>query len=368
MKIGILTHYYKSTNYGGNLQAYALVRFLRENGFEAEQVCYQRFNDYLFGINPVSDNGLTEKAKRAVNLVRKYSIHKRERSVLRFNQNVIPHSSAVYSKDTLMEIGRNYDALITGSDQVWHPMAVCDAYLLNFPTTAKKISYAASFAVEDVDDRVAEYYRSCLECFDAISVRERKGQELIRKICGRESELVLDPTLLLSRAAWETIIEERAVQEPYLFCYFLDNDPDRRDLAERLARSKGLEIVSMPYLSGKNRADKHIGKYRFFDVSPGQLLYLIQHANMVLTDSFHITVFSILFEKEFFSLDRGRMGSRIQTLTDYFGLVNRFCNSPEKKTIEYMNKISRSDRYTLSARFEDLKNQSKEYLITNLTR
>ena len=365
MKIGILTHYYKSTNYGGNLQAYALAKFLCDRGFDAEQICYKRINDLLFGNRSCPQNIFITFAKQAVNWIRKWNINKRNMYIRQFNQDEIPHSRTVYTKDTLHALGDKYDLLIVGSDQVWHPKAVCDAYLLKFQTNAKRIAYAASFAVDFIEPEIADYYRDCLKQFNAISVRESEGQALVKRICGRNADLVLDPTLLLAKSDWETIIEPANIGSDYIFCYFLGNSMKQRSIAQQFADKIHLPIVNLPYLNGRNNVDRQFGKYRLFDVSPCRLLYLIQNAKFVFTDSFHATVFSILFGTRFFTFERNGMSSRLRTLTDIFNLQAHFCNDENKMTLDYLVKMAEDMDISMD-KFNLLRRQSEHFLMTNL--
>lgn len=369
MKIGILTHYYKSNNYGGNLQAFALVKFLNKLGYDAEQISYKRGDDYIFSDCPVKRDYLLIKfAKSIINSIRKYNINKRIRAINRFNQGKIPHSKIVYNNKNIKNISDKYDVFITGSDQVWHPQAVCDAYLLNFDSKGtKKISYAASFSVDKLPQNVKDYYKKCLSDIESISVREEKGCELVEQIIGKKPTLVLDPTLLLSKNDWSEIIEETENYGKYIFCYFLGSDGAYREKATAFAKEKGYIIVTLPHLNGIVKADKEFGDKRLFNVSPGQLLSLIKNSEYVMTDSYHISVFSIIYEKQFVALDRYGMGSRIKTLTELFGVTEHFCDTKEKSELQYIlsldkiyyNKVNRS-------KYNNLLEISKDFLINAL--
>ena len=132
MKVGIVTHYYKSENYGGNLQAYALCKVVEGLGHEVEQI----------SLNRIKDKGIAFFLKRVIRKVLKFDIRnisnfrKRKKAFLKFNLEKIPHSKE-YSERTINQSADCYDAFITGSDQVWHPYAVCEAYLLTFVPKSK---------------------------------------------------------------------------------------------------------------------------------------------------------------------------------------------------------------------------------------
>ena len=385
-KIGIITHYYKSTNYGGNLQAYALCKVLQMMGYEAEQICYSRQGEppmWKAEKLPATKELLNtfRKAHRGVNLLLSFlqrdvkaNVNVRKQAILGFNRSDIPHSSMVFSHNTIAEANRDYDVFITGSDQVWHPMAVCDAYLLSFAEKGK-ISYAASLAVNELAEEQKSKFQNRLSAFDAVSVREKNAVDILRPLVNNEPTWVLDPSLLLSREEWDAICTEVKVSEKYLFCYFLGDDIQQRRLAESYAKTHGLKIVTLPYLNGKYRkCDKKFGDIRLYDVSPKDLLSLIKYADYVFTDSFHATVFSIIYQREFFVFDRSEhkeMGSRIGSLTELFSLQLRYCNTPERLTLAYLTSIPAVDYSQDFSLFEKRRSVSIQFLkdsIESVTR
>lgn len=367
MKIGIVTHYFKSENYGGNLQAYALCRFLNESGYEAEQISY----------DITSDQSLITRLKlRLRNLWFWHSLSfarnrkKRKNKILLFNKT-IPHSKP-YNKNTIGSCVENYDAFIVGSDQVWHPNAVCDAYLLKFVKNKIKLSYAASFAVNELSGNQKEAYREALRSFDGISVREEKGIEILKGLTDKRVWWSLDPTLLLSAEQWNDIISRKVEEAPYIFCYFLGEDFNHRKLACEFAEKNDLPIVTLPNLKGKFRAcDKNFGDKQLYDVSPADFISLIKNATYILTDSFHATAFSIIFEKQFFVFERTgvkSMGSRLDSLTKLFESTEHFCNTQDKLTLEYLSNIEKINYNKEFLEFTKQKNESVEYLTEILSR
>ena len=370
MKIGILTHYYNSRNYGGNLQAFALVRFLKKMGYSAEQIAYQRGDDFLFADYVITRDSLYIMwTKRLINSVRKFNDNKRTRALRKFNRNMIPHSKKIYTVDTIDQSLQEYDLLITGSDQVWHPNAVCDAYLLNFQvkSSVRKISYAASFAVDNLATNIQEYYRECFLNMDAISVREKEGVGLVKQTTGKDATLVLDPTLLLPRKEWDSITEDCNISGKYIFCYFLGDEKKYRELAKAFAMKKQCIIVTLPFLSGKVPSDKGFGEKRLYKVSPGQLLSLIKNAEYIITDSYHVSVFSIIYEKEFYALDRYGMGSRIKTLTEMFHIEDHFCDSEDKSRLSYIESLDKINYQSLNRNdYNNMLEISESFLKSNI--
>lgn len=373
MKIGIFTHYYKSSNYGGNLQAYALCSFISKMGYSVEQISYDRSDD-----RPLISQGrrfsFAKKCARFVldflrvrskrRLIKK--IKTRDQRILEFNSE-IPHSP-VKTKADLKGVGAKYDCFITGSDQVWAPGAVCDGYLLNFDAKYK-MSYAASFSVKSLSEGYKGYYQECISKLDAISVREDRAIDLVRNLAGRDATRVLDPTLLLSADEWGGVKSDCLIPEKYVFCFFLGNLAFAPNIIKEYSKARGLKIVSMPYLTGLKEKGAAFGDYKLFDVSPNDFLSLIDNAECVFTDSFHASVFSHIFHKDFFVFNRSgstTMNDRIYSLVSLFDTQDRFCDSPEKMTLQYMQSLPSIDYSRPFPKFNAMKEVSIRFLKDNL--
>lgn len=339
MKVGIVTHYYQSENYGGNLQAYALCRIVGSLGHDVEQISYKR--PLVKGKLRAIKKALL-KAKAYIHPITKRNIEKRKKAILSFNEK-IPHSP-VYVGDKISECVSEYDAFITGSDQVWHPMAVCDAYLLKFaPSDKVKLSYSASVACKELSDANRARYKKAFYDFCAISVREKDAVSLISGLTDKEVELTLDPTLLLDKEQWLEIAEPSGIDKGYVFCYFLGESREQRKIACEYARKNGLKIATLPNLRDKHiGADSRFGDYKLYDVTPNRLISLINDADCVFTDSFHVSVFSNLLEKEHFVFHRigyNDMSARIYTLAELFNTQARFCDTVDKLNLSYIESV-----------------------------
>ncbi|MBQ8351565.1 MAG: polysaccharide pyruvyl transferase family protein [Clostridia bacterium] len=363
MKIGIITHYYKSRNYGGNLQAYALCEVLRKLGNESEQISLSRTNNKNIK-GKISD--LLNSVLRLKHISCIWNLRKRNKAIQHFNIHQIPHSK-VYHEKNIVHSANDYDVFITGSDQVWHPKACCDAYLLQFvPSTKIKISYAASVATDQLTTEIKDWYQEAFQSFDAISVREESSAKLLSDISPCEIEVLLDPTLLLDKNDWNKILEESEIKEKYIFCYFLGADQKGREVALAYAREHGLKVVSLPHLLGAYRScDKNYGDYQLYDVSPGKLLSLIKNAEHIFTDSFHAAVFSLIFEKQFNVFQRKgaeTMSVRISSLLDLYDLTDMFCDDISKVDLAYIESLASIQYQTEFEKFESAKEQSIQYL------
>ena len=355
-KIGIITHYYKSTNYGGILQSYALCRYLNENGCESKQICYDSMKYPLkFRIKHFIAYFYIQ-LKNIFHPIIFIKILKRKRALLSFGRR-IPHTDKVFSDKNLSEVNKLFDYFITGSDQVWHPSVINVGYSLSF-TDKPKFSYAASIASDTIPDIKRPYYDRILKSFDSISVRERKAQELLNN----NAELVLDPVFLLSEEDWNALASKRIVNDNYIFCYFLGDSKEARDAAIEFSHMNNLKIVHIPYLSNKYRKCDNFGDFPISDVSPCDFLSLIINANYVLTDSFHAISFSFILKKQFFVFKRNSrsvMGSRISDILYTLNLKNRYYDNP---CDILTNKIDEIDYREKRSAFEALKAKSFDYI------
>ena len=388
MKIGIVTIYHKNKNYGANLQAYALCAAIKklDASYEVEQISYVIAPPKLC-IRKMSPLQFVKKGIRSVwyrigrRLIRflaslkdrKYRapLAARIEAILDFNQNKVPHSR-VYTAETIKDAASEYDVFITGSDQVWNPMWYNPAYRLDFVPKGKvKLSYAASISREFLTETEQAVFSQSLADYTAVSVREEKAVELLSPLVSQEVEWVLDPTLLLSRAEWDAVATERRIPEKYLFCYFLGEGTAERELATAYAEAHGLTLVTLPFLHGVPRdCDRGFGKKQLYEVSPADFVSLIKHAECVFTDSFHATLFSGIYGRQYVvfgrSLGGQSMGSRLSSLLSLYETEERFCNTPERATLSYIEALSPIDYSRPLARLEERKARSLAFLARNL--
>lgn len=348
MKVAVITHYYNSKNYGGNLQAYAMCKVLNDLGLEAEQLSYDKYPRGAW--RKIRINSIVRFVLHCIDRLKSRriasSLEVRNNSIRFFNQKYIPHTEEVYDRNTIATCVDHYDAFVTGSDQVWHPIAYCPAYGLEFvPSSKIKLSYAASIAVEAVTEEYRCVLENALRDFKGISVREDRAAAILRDFVNQSVCVSLDPTLLLSSREWDLVSSGYRYGEAYMLCYFLGNSIQCRRLAEEYAKGKNLKIVTLPHLLGTYReCDQSFGDDKLYDISPADFISLINGADIIFTDSFHATVFSIIYNKEFVVFDRSitqSMGSRISSLLKMTHLEDRFCGTAERMTISYLNSMKR---------------------------
>lgn len=387
MKIGILTHYYNSVNYGGNLQAYALCKVLETMGHEAQQVQVDHNGRYRDLLNPKNTQTikklkkLAKKPFKAAALLlpvyrqkrkaRKASAQALQKAFSNFNRNLIPHGQGVYDTPTMDQVLPQYQAFITGSDQVWNPMWYYPPYFLTFaPAGVPKLSYAASISQTTLPEQAKAQFREDLKDFIGVSVREESAVELLRGVAPGEVECVLDPTMLLTAEQWEEVASPRLVEKPYVFCYFLGDDPGSRRVAAEYAKKRGLLLVTIPNAAGQaHKNDAGFGDICLADPSPEDFLSLIRHGDFVFTDSFHASVFSVIFSRQFAVFPRQgheKMSARIYNLTELFSIPERFCDSEDKISVSYVESLADIDYSVQRPAFLAARERSLAFLKNNL--
>lgn len=377
-KVGIITHYYNSKNIGGVLQAYALCRYLRSLGYDAEQICYAVSGAGATPPQSPPPLGMRLKhltvnkvrLKIAKRLLKKYFL-KQASAVTAFAEEQVPHSKEVYTAKSIYRC-QGYDAYITGSDQVWNPDWYEPAFFLTFvPESKRRIAYAASLGHSTLTEAQAACFCEYLKGFSAVSVRETDSVALLSPLSPVPVERLSDPVLLLTREQWDEICEDRLVRKPYVFCYFLGERSVPRELAETFSKKRGLKTVFIPHIHGYYReCDVKFGSKHLHGVSPGGFLSLIKYADYIFTDSFHAQVFSEIYGKEYAVFRRSEgdaMSSRIYSAMELFNSWRRFCDTEEKESLAYIESLPPMDPDRPRPALDTLRKRSHEFLMENLT-
>lgn len=344
MKVG-LSVCYDTKNFGSQLQVLATVKKIEDLGFETEIIRYRKKLSPSFAIqqlprlfNPYfihSKLGAMKKRK----LIKKHPFVNQQVAVRnrRFDEFVKKYfnnlSEPYYGWKELKKCSESkYDIFLCGSDQLWLPNNLgSHFYTLEFaPENKPKIAYATSFGVGQIPWYQKGRTRKYLNRFEHLSTREIRGKEIIKELIGKDVPVVCDPTLLLSAQEWEELIPPRKViEDKYIFCYFLGINPAHREYANRLKKTTGLKIVTIPFLDNFVESDLSFGDYPLYDIDASDFVNLIRNAEYVLTDSFHGTVFSILNHKQFVTFSRfadntkNSRNSRILSLLTMLNLEER---------------------------------------------
>ena len=246
-KIGILT-YHRAYSYGAKLQAYALATYLTSIGFEAEVIDYGNIGEEKLrkiGTKSLKDFIVTTLCYIASSIAEPQRIRHFDEFM-----DIIPHSPKHYDKANIAEANDKYDYFITGSDQVWNPKYNEGdlTYLLDFVKDNKKIfSYAASFGVSQLPDDILQVYKPLLKRFNKILIREVTGKTLLHTQLGLDSQVVLDPTFLLSRSQWEKMANyPLSKQQKYILSFQIINRDVHYDaMLDYLHRKLGYEVIEL---------------------------------------------------------------------------------------------------------------------------
>ncbi len=340
MRIGIVT-FFCVPNYGAMLQAYSLWKYLEERGHEVE------FIDYAFGNArriPFWRCFATRHLHGYLDVIRK-----KLKAYIRFNivhfSDALPRTRRVASFAELEDVGRKYDAFIVGSDQMWNPLwcsgKSLPVVMLDFATKGKKrIAYAVSFGTKDWKKELnADEAGRLLREFDAISVREESGMKLVQELSGRDdAKWMVDPTLLHSASFYEPLLNCECRDRPrYVFSYMLDEwlgDENVESVLRVVTTARGVDEVHTDKVSASGLLSPIC---KMLDVqskmSVGSWLSEIANSGFVVTNSFHGTVFSILFHKPFLTIPvsgkMSGMNERVVSLLSMVGLGSRIINTKD---------------------------------------
>ena len=347
-RIGIIT-IHNSPNYGACLQSFALYKYIEQLGYECELIDLYRPHEDKFKRSKryvAYREGFIVKMKSIIKrMLRRRNKYYSLEAKIKFDSfnNQVKLSHPYYSIDDLYANPPQYDTYITGSDQLWNPaQPFClEPYFLTFaPKDTKKISYAASIGITELTEREKSDFKKWLSEYNAISVREKQAKVLLESFIDKKVEQVSDPTMLLDVEYWHSIAIRPTEKVPYILLFMLSHQPDILDYALQLSRECGLPLICL----GQFQPDVNDGSYvAVKDAGPLEFIGYIACADMVITDSFHGTVFSMIMGcKNFFTYIRhgNRRSSRITDLLETFQLQDHLLNVDLSESYSDLNNRS----------------------------
>lgn len=369
----------RHTNYGTLLQAFATQRVIDGLGYETEIL------DYSPGID--SRKRYTPGAFLRRNVVKKLFEKQRQKE-----KQISWQEDELHAKNRMMrsvaadsfrekylhsfvrcedfqaarDWSRRYDAVLVGSDQVWNPhVSASQFYTLRFvDNSVKRLSYATSMGVSSWPFYLRGEARSYLSRIDEISVREKTAADIIEGLIGRRPTVVCDPTCLLTREEWESLIPVRASEKPYILCYFLGDCTAGRKLARRMSSQMGLPLWGI--MSNERDVDESYLDRLICGAAVEEFVNLIRGASLVITDSFHGTMLSLLHEKPFYVLYRMRTNTQYQRNSRIDDALTRF-GAGDRLVVDPENTVSREMDYsTISRAMEEFRSFSLEFLRKSL--
>lgn len=365
---------HRVVHFGSVLQAYALQRVLQQMGIDNEIIDYvypnswhlpQRHRcfvvDFLYSMR--------DFVIHIVSSVRKDSSNETNKIRLFIDKYLIKSRFEYNTVEELADKCPKYDVYLTGSDQVWNTdyLRGDTSFFFSFVNEphAKKVSYAASFGRFTLDGEDAKKWLSHLNSYSAISVREVKAAEIIRRYIGRSVEVVLDPTLLLSKQDWLNFSQTINNQSrPYILVYVLtyawDPFPFAESVIVKYQKELGCRVVVLEPISLQESFPDWIYMY---NVSPQEFVWLFANAELIITTSFHGTAFSVNLETSFYTIHRenGVNDDRISSLLEAVGLTDRLIYNNAM-----VPDFTKPNFEMAKGRLHTLRQQSLDYLSRNL--
>lgn len=328
--VGILT-YHTGFNYGASLQAYALQKVIKNMGYTCEII---NFETECFVASREMFSRKPARAKEWIKIMTRIPyvipLKKRQQLFENYTNNCLKVSALYRTEQEVINHATDYKCICCGSDQIWNLDRKMDApaanpiFFLNFAKKQRRISYAASFGkfVKKAATQEEEFM-PWLKQFDAISVREDSGEQYL-KGKGINCELVLDPTVLLDREDYDEICAERIIEEPYILFFSWSCGEEVIKAAKKISTLLKLPLIS---LTPPPRAILS-GIKRKLDIGPREFLSMVKYADFVVTDSFHGTAFSTIYEKAYVSIVSGGCAdTRMESLLQRLGLINHLVDA-----------------------------------------
>lgn len=380
-KIGMSINY-DYPDYGGMLQAYASFRKIKDLGYKPEAININAisndirnrkikyFAKNIFDISIVREKSqiIFKKIRTKINKQLNSNLQKRYNAFEVFYKEHFKVSREYSSWEDLSTSCKNYSSVVVGSDQLWLPSNIAgDYYTLSFvPDDVNKIAYATSFGVSKIAKAQEDKATQFLKRINYLSAREETGQRIIKKYTDRDVPLVCDPVLLLTAFEWdEEATPGRIIKDKYIFCYFMGNNPWQRDYVKEIKRKTGYKIVALLHLDQYIKMDEEYVDEAPYDISPADFINLIKNAEIICTDSFHGTVFSLVYSKKFFTFmrfsDKATLStnSRINTLLSKLGMTERLVKI-DSNVDEMLNK--EIDIEIIQKNLSSFRKESLDYL------
>ncbi len=361
MKIGIIT-FHRALNYGAVLQAYALSETISQidSAVDAEVIDYR--SPYIEGgYKPFTIVGETNIKNIIIALLTMRGRIVKRKKFDQFASKYVRISKKSYRREQLTEANEEYQSFITGSDQVFND--VCTgfdkSYFLDFVSQdLKKNSYAASFGFERIPNGLENDYKMLLQNFNRLSVREEAGKKIIYDLLGRESYLHIDPTFLLGKDEWSKVAV-KPKETKYILVYLLQPSKTIFDFVDKLSKKTGCTPLLMHLHFFKPNGIKQI-----VTAGPDEFLGYFANAEYVVTNSFHGTAFSTIFNKKFFveyQTTAAARNSRQKNLLQLLGLENRVISKDTEA--ELLNNLDAPIDYTnVEKIISKEREKSKDYL------
>ena len=338
--VGILT-FHCADNYGALLQAYGLKCYLEKQGTGGEIVCYEPFFmtgrhwwiPYVPIGNIVRRLGWSLYGWRA-NVKKGTLFFQKRANMKKFRKRYLIKKGQRKLYFTYQLRRLPYEYYIVGSDQIWNPDITCGlkkAYFGAFYNRNKRkvIAYGASLGRASLSEEYDKEFSELLTYVDAVSVREKSAITYIQQFYTGEILEVPDPVFLLEKKEWQRI-EKLPEQEGYIVVCAVEKNRKLYDYAKDLAKSRGLSIIEIT--SGTEIAEESIGMD--YTAGPSEVLGYIHKADYIITSSFHMIAFSIIYQKKFAAFQYNHAGERISNILRDYGMEDRLYQENREMRID----------------------------------
>lgn len=354
--VGILTwHYYP--NFGSALQAFALQRTIESLGYKVSIVNYR---NPKFGNVSRIRNLIQVMLGNTVGRLPLKHVDRFRYAPQCFSHRYHREGKLTLGDALLFENTKKMDLLVCGSDQIWAPNVFNPIYFASFARKGiRKVAYAASIGLNTIPQELVPKYKHLLSDFFAVGIREREGRHLLKAQCGVDSTVVLDPTLLVDSDTYKSMQRRVGVVErPFLFCYFLNKEHQYKEAVERYASEHNLQIVGV-----SDKVTDGDWMKRLTGLGADHFLWLVNNAETIMTDSYHGSIFSLLFHKNLWIFQRFAdndpicQNSRIRQLKNNFNIGHRIIMATSR-----IDDTQEIDYNYFESRLQELRASSLDFL------
>ena len=368
MKVDVITRH-AVANYGSIIQAYATQKVIEDLGYECDIINYVREDEKDRNISKTllknsakwNKNFVTRMIFKIIQDPNYYISYKK---FCKFRKKLLKETIEYNTIEQLKNNLPDADIFCTGSDQVWGPIGTSEydeAYFLKFvPNDKKTIAYSSSFGKKDNNKSVIGNLKYLLSDYSKLLVREDTAVDIIKNAGFENVEQVVDPVLLLKDVDFDKIIEEPKIKEDYILVYQLHDNKKFEKYTQKIAKEKNMKLIRVsPSLTNFFKCGKTV-----YLPTPREFLGYIKNAKFIITDSFHGTAFSLIFNKKFVDIPPQNGITRIESVLRVFGLENRLVKNYDEydildKDIDYdrVNAIIDAQRLSSLQKLKDaLKN------------
>lgn len=366
-KVGIST-FHNAHNYGGVLQVYALQETITAMGFDCKVINYQCvpiiknyqykriLNKYVF--KESSLRKILKKITRAILIRQGYKM--KWKKFNEFINTKLKLSKKITDKNEIKELDIDY--YILGSDQIWNPMitdGLDDVFFGDFnrKKDSKTIAYAGSIGLKDMPDKYKQEFANKINKIDTISVREAQLIEVMKQYTSKNVMNVVDPTLLLKKEDWTQISKKVNMKNKYILIYALRNNKKLYFEAQKVAKQLNLEIVEI----GNKRPFSNRNYMFLNNIGPEEFLGVFENAEIIFTNSFHGTVFSIINNKNFYTFSNNPRSERMISLLRVLGLLDRYIDDTQ-----YIDMLNDIDYNVVTKIVNDERKKSLDFIKNSL--